>query len=218
MALSGTLDDLSFAEIVQVINQGRKTGELTIQRGREQAQVGFSQGEVAQATLSASAPAKPITGAEVIYRLLGWREGEFVFEHRPGFMLRHLQESTDELILEGMKRLDEWEKVQEEITDWNVVLRLRAGKVGDLYDDLSHDAKAVLRLVDARRDVADIIRESGLDPAQALLHITELIALELVETWGAPAAGRPVEAKAAPASGETIRPYYPGDPPPRSRK
>jgi hypothetical protein len=183
MALAGTLEDLNFAEIVQAINQGRKTGELVVYRPSEQAKVFFASGEVMQATLTAPAPAEPIIGAEVIYRLLGWQDGEFCFERTLRSRTRLITETTDELILEGMKRLDEWERVTEEITDQNVVLRVKAGNVSDHYDELSNDARVVLRLVDARRDVSVIIRESGFDPTRALLAISELIAQEAVEKW-----------------------------------
>jgi hypothetical protein len=183
MALTGTLDDLCFAEIVQVINQGGKTGELIIRRGREEAKVKFSEGEIAQASLRPPAPARKIEGAEAIYRLLGWSEGEFEFNRIQGRLGRFIEQSTDELILEGMKRLDEWEKVQEEITDSNVVLRLRASAVGDKYDELTEQERTILRLVDARRDVTSIIRESGIEPTRALFIISELIGKEMVEEW-----------------------------------
>ena len=39
------------------------------------------------------------------------------------------------------------------------------------------------RLVDARRDVAVIIRESGFESNRAMRAITELIAQEMVEKW-----------------------------------
>jgi len=185
MALNGTLDDFSFAEIVQMLNQGRKSGELTVRQGRDEAHVCFFRGEIAQARLLPPAPARAIEGAEVIYRLLGYSEGAFDFRRTEGGFVREIKETTDELILEGMKRLDEWETIQEEIADWNVVLRLRASRVGDKYDDLSDEARTILRLVDARRNVASIIKESGLDAAQALLTITELIALDMVEKWEA---------------------------------
>lgn len=203
MALRGTLDDFNFAEIVQMLNQGRKTGELTVLRARDTARVCFSQGEIAQAKIVQPAPARPLYGAEAIYRLLGYGEGDFEFNCTENGFVREISETTDELILEGMKRLDEWEKIQEEIADWNVVLRLRASRVGDRYDDLSDEARTILRLVDARRNVASIIKESGLDAAKALLTITELIALDMVEKWeyhgpavplsGAAAAGRVVD-------------------------
>jgi hypothetical protein len=204
MALSGTLEDLSFAEIVQVINQGRKTGELIIRRRQEDARVLFFQGEVAQGTLGGSHHCTEINGAEVIYRLLGWREGEFEFHRSTGWVRRTIQESTDELILEGMKRLDEWEKVEEEMANMNVVLRLRAGKVGDSFDSLPEETRSIIRLIDARRTVADIIRESGLEPAHALLAITELAGLDLVEKWESPL---PVSTPlpATPSAGEGER-------------
>src|SRR5512140_1398009 len=107
MALAGTLEDLSFAEIVQAINQGRKTGELVVHRPSENAKIFFASGEIVQATLLARAPAEPIIGAEVVYRLLGWQEGDFCFERSLRPRARLITETTDELILEGMKRLDE---------------------------------------------------------------------------------------------------------------
>jgi hypothetical protein len=183
MALSGTLEDLNFAEIVQVVNQGRKTGELMVKRRQEEARVLFFQGEVAKAGLWGHQHHTEIEGAEVVYRLLGWREGEFEFHRSNGWMRRTIQESTDELILEGMKRLDEWEKVEEEMANMNVVLRLKAGKVGEIFEELPEEAQTIVRLIDARRNMADIIRESGIDPAQALLVITELIGQDLVEKW-----------------------------------
>ncbi|NIM04148.1 MAG: DUF4388 domain-containing protein [Armatimonadetes bacterium] len=210
MALTGTLDDLSFAEIVQVIKDGHKTGELTVQRGREEAKVKFSQGEIAQASLKVPLPAKPITGAEAIYRLLGWGEGEFQFTRSHGVVKRLLQETTDELILEGMKRLDEWEKVQKEITDRNVVLRLCASKVGEEYDKLSQEERAILQLVDARRDVAAVIRESGLDPTQALLIITELMGRELVEKWEVSPSAPPFPSELPSKAGEKAELVFSG--------
>jgi hypothetical protein len=187
MALTGTLEEVSFAELVQVINQGRKTGQLIVRRLQEEARVHFCQGEIAQASLTCLAPMEPINGAEVIYRLLGWKKAEFEFHLSQGLLRRQIQQTTDELILEGMKRLDEWEKVEEELADMNVVLRVKAGNIGDRYDELSDNARVLLRLVDASRDVATIIRESGIDPSKALLAITELMTQEAVEKWDSPA-------------------------------
>jgi len=195
MALSGTLEDLNFAEIVQVINQGRKTGELIVRRRQEEARILFFQGEIAQAALEGHHA--EIEGAEVVYRLLGWREGEFEFHRSTGWIRRSIQESTDELILEGMKRLDEWEKVEEEMAHMNVVLRLKAGKVGDIFDELPEESQTIVRLIDARRNTADIIRESGIEPAHALLVITELIGQDLVERWESEPAAELPNLKAA---------------------
>ena len=181
MPLTGTLEDFGFAEVLQMLNLGRKSGRLTVTRLGQQATVDFLLGEVAQAKLG------PVTGPEVVYRLLGWREGGFEFTCREEEIAREIRESTESLILEGMKRIDEWQQVEEEMTDLNVVLRLNATVAGERYQELSEEAKAVLKLVDARRQVAAIIRESGIEPTRALLAVTELIAGQVVERWTPPA-------------------------------
>jgi hypothetical protein len=65
----------------------------------------------------------------------------------------------------------------------HVVLRQIAFAVNERYDALSPQAQTVLRLVDARRNVATIVRESGLDTVEAISAVTELLAENVVEEW-----------------------------------
>jgi len=119
----------------------------------------------------------------LVYRLLGWKSGEFSFERTGEPVMPNIQESTEALILEGMKRFDEWEHVEAELPNMHVVLRQRAFAVNEHFDKLSPEAQKVLRLVDARRDVATIVRESGLEPMQAVMAVTELLSEGIVEQW-----------------------------------
>jgi len=176
--LYGTFDEFSFAEILQLLNLGHKSGTLTIRQGSQQAVVHLRDGQVVEATCEGR------SGAEVIYRLLGWREGEFDFTRTLRPVTRSVHDSTEGLIMEGMRRLDEWQQIEREFTDLNVVLRLKSGDAAERYDNLSEESRLILKLVDARRNVAQIIRESGLEPVQAILLITELISQDLVEKWG----------------------------------
>ena len=114
---------------------------------------------------------------------MGWKSGEFAFERSDDPVIRHIKESTEALILEGMKRFDEWERVEEDLPDMHVVLRQRAYAVNEKYEGLSPEGQTVLRLVDAQRDVSTIIRESGLEPMGAVRAITELLSEGLVEQW-----------------------------------
>jgi hypothetical protein len=182
MALTGTFDDISFAELLQLLNLGHKSGRLTVWRGTERADIFLSKGEVARAISHRE------RGPEVVYRILGWREGEFSFERSEEPVAREIKESTEALILEGMKRFDEWERVESEMPNMDVVLRQRASAVTNRFDMLSPEAQTVLRLVDARRNVATIIRESGLAPAKAVMAVTELLTEGMVEKWEAASA------------------------------
>ena len=195
MALCGTFEDLSFAEVLQLLNLGRKTGMLTVRNGQQEAIVHLRDGEVVDAV------ADMIEGPNVIFRLLGWRQGEFEFARTAKAVKRSIHMGTEALILEGMKRIDEWQQIEKEFDDLHVVLRARADVIAEKFEDLDDDAKALLRLVDARRDVGTIIRESGLEPARALLVLTEMIGSGLLEKWqGLRVSDHEVEASAVAAS------------------
>ena len=178
MALYGTFDEFTFAEILQLLNLGHKSGTLTIRQGSQRAVVHVRDGQIVEATCDDR------TGADVIYGLLGWREGEFDFSRTLRPVTRGIHDSTEALIMEGVRRLDEWQQIEREFNDLNVVLRLKSGKAAERYENLDDDARIILKLVDARRNVAQIIRESGLEPVHAILLITELISQDLVEKWG----------------------------------
>ena len=177
MALTGTFEDISFAELLQLLNVSHKSGRLSVWRGTERAELFILDGDVARAA------SRRERGPEVVYRILGWKIGEFSFERTDDPVRREITESTEALILEGMKRFDEWERVEEELPDMHVVLRQRAFAVNEKFEELSPEGQTVVRLVDAQRDVSTIIRESGLEPMEAVRAITELLTEGIVEQW-----------------------------------
>jgi hypothetical protein len=177
MALTGTFEDISFAELLQLLNVGHKSGRLTVWQGTEKAQIFITEGEVARAV------SRRERGPEVVYRVLGWKTGEFSFERSEAAVAREINETTEGLILEGMKRFDEWQHLEDEMPDMDVVLRQRVFAVNERWDSLSSQAQVILPLVDAKRNVATLIRESGLDPTQALQAVTELLVEGIVEEW-----------------------------------
>jgi len=180
MALAGTFEDVSFAELLQMLNVGHKTGKLTVWRPGEQAALFLTNGDIARAV------SRREKGPELVYKILGWKTGEFSFERTNEPVVRNIKESTEALILEGMKRFDEWERVEAEMPNMHVVLRQRAYAVNERFEELSPEAQTALRLVDARRNVATIIRESGLEPVTALKAVTELLSEGIVEEWSGP--------------------------------
>jgi len=177
MALTGTFEDISFAELLQLLNVSHKSGRLNVWRGTERAELFIVNGDIARAL------SRRDRGPEVVYRILGWQAGEFSFERNDDAVAREVIESTEALILEGMKRFDEWERVEAELPNMHVVLRQKAFAVNERYESLSPQAQTVLRLVDARRNVATIVRESGLDTVEAISGVTELLAEGIVEEW-----------------------------------
>jgi hypothetical protein len=176
VALTGTLDDLNSAELLQMLNLGRKSGTLVIRSGRREATVHIRDGEVVHAVMD------DVEGVDAVYRLLAMASGEFEFSRCTDAMPRTITSSTESLILEGARRWDEWSQLEDQIGATNQILRIRVGAV-EVIPTLDTAARRILDLVDARRDIATIIRESGIEPEEALRVVRTLIADQVVEPW-----------------------------------
>jgi response regulator RpfG family c-di-GMP phosphodiesterase len=99
--LSGALKDMSLAEVVQILGQGRKTGGLRITAGQKVGEVFFLEGLIAHATF------QNMRGEEAFYSLMTLAEGDFRFTPDVKSGERSIQAQTETLLLEAMRRLDE---------------------------------------------------------------------------------------------------------------
>ena len=99
-AMEGRLEIIGMPGLLQMCGLGRLTGVLSVGSGGRPAVVRFRAGEVVSAAAGGS------TGADAIYELLSWAEGNFSFA--PGEVEGDpMQPALTELLLEGCRRLDE---------------------------------------------------------------------------------------------------------------
>lgn len=99
--LSGALKDMSLAEVVQILGQGRKTGGLRITSQQKVGEVFFLEGLIAHATYQTT------RGEEAFYQLMTLTDGDFRFTPDVKSGERSIQAQTETLLLEAMRRLDE---------------------------------------------------------------------------------------------------------------
>jgi response regulator RpfG family c-di-GMP phosphodiesterase len=99
--VSGSLQEMSLPDMIQVLSQARKTGSLRIRSKGESGQVDFAEGGVVDAALG------QWLGEEAIYQMLKFTEGDFAFDPTIKPTSRRISQSTDAILLEGMRRLDE---------------------------------------------------------------------------------------------------------------
>jgi response regulator RpfG family c-di-GMP phosphodiesterase len=99
--VSGSLREMPLPDVLQVLSRTRKTGALRITAGGHAGEIQFSSGALCHASF------KGARGAEAVYALLALSDGEFALD--PSFVpsSRSIQESTENLLLEGMRRMDE---------------------------------------------------------------------------------------------------------------
>ncbi len=99
--VSGSLREMSLADVLQVLSNGRKTGHLAIQSNGRDGLVAFRDGSIFSAFFAG------LENEEAIYAMLALPEGEFTLD--PTFQpdKRKMNASTEALLLEGMRRIDE---------------------------------------------------------------------------------------------------------------
>ncbi|HEX7024698.1 MAG TPA: DUF4388 domain-containing protein [Gemmatimonadales bacterium] len=157
-------EDLSRARALQEQGDGRRIGEILVATGalrerelRDQVRIHIE---------------------DVVFTMLGWSEGYFVFEEcSPGEIPREtdLRISVEHLLLEGARRIDEWSRIQGRITHLGVIPRLAppvSEEAGSL--SLSPFEWRVIAAADGARDVqtlAQVLGEAEFDVARALFGL-----------------------------------------------
>ncbi len=97
----------------------------------------------------------------VVFELMSWREGFFSFEERSRVDMPadvRITVSTESLLMEGARRIDEWSRIAELVPSLTVVPELapvQADRDGAMLDLLPHEWQ-VLTMIDADRDLRAI--------------------------------------------------------------
>jgi response regulator RpfG family c-di-GMP phosphodiesterase len=99
--VSGSLAEMGLPDIVQILAQGRKTGQLKIRNGNDAGEIHFENGAIVNAMY------KNHRGEEAFYAMCVLSNGEFVLDPTFKPPARVIQASADALLLEGMRRFDE---------------------------------------------------------------------------------------------------------------
>jgi tetratricopeptide (TPR) repeat protein len=101
----------------------------------------------------------------VVFELMSWREGFFSFEERPVkdvALDARIRISTESLLMEGARRIDEWSRIADKVPSLSVVPEL--APVDDdrapVLDLLPHEWE-VLMMIDGERDLRGIAGALG---------------------------------------------------------
>lgn len=99
--VSGSLREMGLPDVVQILSHGRKTGQLKITASGKSGELHFSEGQIHYATFG------ELRGEEAVYAMLQLDDGDFGLEPNVAPAGRTIHASTESLLLEGMRRLDE---------------------------------------------------------------------------------------------------------------
>src|SRR5688572_3390605 len=136
---SGLLTDMAVVDLIQTIELSRKSGTLHLETELGEATVWFRDGAAIDAEMGR------LQGESAIYRLLGQSEGNFEVEFKPVTRRRVIEESTQGILMEGMRRVDEWGRLMEQLPPLDTVLGVETSALQDRGADLSEEQVHVLR-------------------------------------------------------------------------
>lgn len=99
--IQGKLSEMNLIDWMQTLEQGRKTCALMLHSGGETCTLYFREGQVNHAVCG------ELKGDPVVYKVLAWAEGEWEVDFQKSSPERTTTMSTQGLMLEGLRLLDE---------------------------------------------------------------------------------------------------------------
>ena len=129
---------------------------------------------------------------DAVFHLLRWTEGTFDFDPSQIFPEEDigLSMSTEDLIMEGSRRLDEWYQIEKKVPSLDTVFKLTKVPGKDATDvNLTSEEWLVLYHVDGESTVRDIIEKSGQSALVTCKALYGLVTAGLVELADKESAG-----------------------------
>ena len=165
---SGSTSDMAVVDLLQTFEVSRKSGVVHLRSSGQEAHVYFRDGKVVDAELGR------LRGEEAIYRALIWNEATFEVEFRPIANEDVIGGSTQAILMEGMRRVDEWGRLCEQLPPLTTVFEIDHAQLLERLNEIPDELNGILRLFDGKRTLSDVVDDSPFEDLSTLSTITKL--------------------------------------------
>jgi CheY-like chemotaxis protein len=166
-SFTGLLSEMGLVDLLSTIDLGRKSGVLELE-GSSKGTIYFREGRVVDAKCGL------YTGANAVYRMLVWNEGRFEIKFGACSVDDTIDMSTQGVLMEGMRRLDEWQRLQEQLPPLDTVYEVDAKELSARLGEIPDEVNQILRAFDGRRTLLEVVDASGFDDLGALATLSKL--------------------------------------------
>lgn len=222
---TGSLADMGLVDLLQTIDNSKKSGVLYLTSGDQGAVVYFREGTLVDAELGT------LRGERAVYRTLLWNDGTFEIDFRDVRREDVIRTSTQGVLMEGMRRLDEWGRLLEQMPELDSIFEVDDEELLRRLAELPDEINTVIRHFDGKRSVIQIVDRCDQDDLETLTVMSKLYFEGLIRDTGrvagadAPAQGRQSDEPAPfsatePTTGLTMAPLPQGysDAPPQAAR
>ncbi|AUX32484.1 MULTISPECIES: response regulator transcription factor [Sorangium] len=165
---SGSILDMNVVDLLQTFEVSRKSGIVHLSHADNEAQVYFREGKVVDATLGR------LCGEEAVYRALLWNEGTFEVEFCKVDNPDVIETSTQGLLMEGMRRVDEWGRLLEALPSLSTVFEVDSEELLERLNEIPDELNGILRLFDGKRTLMQVVDASPFEDLSTLSTISKL--------------------------------------------
>jgi CheY-like chemotaxis protein len=165
---SGSTSDMAVVDLLQTFEVSRKSGIVHLHSGGQVGHIYFREGKVVDAELGR------LRGEEAIYRALIWNEATFEVEFRGVANEDVIGGSTQAVLMEGMRRVDEWGRLCEQLPPLTTLFEIDHTQLLERLNEIPDELNGILRLFDGRRTLTDVVDDSPFEDLSTLSTITKL--------------------------------------------
>jgi DNA-binding response OmpR family regulator len=165
----GRLSDMAVVDLIQTIEISRKSGVIQFTgEGGRQAAIYFRDGKVVDAE------AGPLQGEDAVYRLLTWNDGAFEVVFRTVRRRDVITTPSQGLLMEGMRRLDEWTRLCEQLPSLETRFEVDTLELAQRLGDIPDENNSILKLMDGRRTLHEVIDAGSVGDLECLQAVSRL--------------------------------------------
>jgi DNA-binding response OmpR family regulator len=185
---AGALADMGVVDLMQTFEVSRKSGVCKLDNAEThaQARIYFRDGKIVDATLwpeGAKEPGLPasgsrvpgvLTGEEAVYRTFIWSDGGFEVEFTRVDTPDVIEASTQGLLMEGMRRLDEWQRLLEVLPPLGSIFEVDSDELLNRLSEIPDELNGILRLFDGKRNLMQVVDASPFEDLSTLSTVSKL--------------------------------------------
>jgi CheY-like chemotaxis protein len=165
---SGSLADMGLVDLLQTIDISRKTGVLHITSPNQTGAVYFREGALVDAELGR------LRGEQAIYRALVWSEGTFEIDFRPVRREDTIQSTTQAVLMEGMRRMDEWGRILEQLPPLDSIFDINEQELIERLSEIPDEINEILKHFDGKNSLIGVVDSCGSNDLETLTAISKL--------------------------------------------
>jgi DNA-binding response OmpR family regulator len=165
---TGSTQDMAVVDLLQTFEVSRKSGVVHLRSGAQEGRIYFRDGKIVDAELGR------LRGEEAIYRALIWNEATFEVEFKGIANEDLIGGSTQAILMEGMRRVDEWGRLCEQLPPMSTVFDIDHAQLLERLNEVPDELNGILRLFDGKRTLSDVVDDSPFEDLSTLSTITKL--------------------------------------------